>query len=154
MDAEDELHRLVAQRIRDLEAALEPFTRHMSSEECITLQIRNEWVQRARALLGPKLHEEVPPWMAGMAHNIAVEYMREGQQRNDMERDIVNAMKEAAREVALHFAANPKKAKEMRDGCEVCGGTRGGVPGNENRIDGKRVCDYCHADMRKEKPNA
>jgi len=32
-----------------------------------------------------------------------------------------------------------------RDGCELCGGKRGGVPGNENLIGGKRVCDYCHA---------
>jgi len=35
--------------------------------------------------------------------------------------------------------------------CEVCGGTRGGVPGNENVIDGiLTVCDYCHADMIQE----
>lgn len=33
------------------------------------------------------------------------------------------------------------------DGCEVCYGQRGGTPGNENLIDGKRVCDYCHAEM-------
>jgi hypothetical protein len=32
------------------------------------------------------------------------------------------------------------------DGCELCNGRRGGVPGNENIIDGKRVCDYCHSD--------
>jgi hypothetical protein len=31
------------------------------------------------------------------------------------------------------------------DGCELCNGRRGGVPGNENIIDGKRVCDYCHS---------
>ena len=35
-------------------------------------------------------------------------------------------------------------------GCELCNGTRGGVPGNENRIDGKLVCDNCHADMMRD----
>lgn len=32
-----------------------------------------------------------------------------------------------------------------RDACQVCRGTRGGVPGNENTIDGRVLCDYCHA---------
>jgi hypothetical protein len=32
------------------------------------------------------------------------------------------------------------------DGCEQCGGTRGGVPGNENIVNGRKLCDYCHAD--------
>lgn len=41
----------------------------------------------------------------------------------------------------------------LKDGCEICGGAKGGVPGNENIIDGKRVCDYCHAEMlEKQKP--
>ena len=31
-------------------------------------------------------------------------------------------------------------------GCEVCGGTRGGCPGNENVVDGTIICDYCYAD--------
>ncbi|AFU86738.1 hypothetical protein D869_gp176 [Caulobacter phage CcrRogue] len=35
----------------------------------------------------------------------------------------------------------------QRDGCEVCNGSRGGVPGNENVVDGKVVCDYCHVDI-------
>lgn len=30
-----------------------------------------------------------------------------------------------------------------RDGCEVCQGYKRGVPGNENIIDGRVVCDYC-----------
>jgi hypothetical protein len=30
--------------------------------------------------------------------------------------------------------------------CEVCGGLRGGVPGNENIVGGVVMCDYCHAD--------
>ncbi len=37
---------------------------------------------------------------------------------------------------------------DLKDTCEVCEGTRGGLPGNENlvRIDGEFVsmCDYCH----------
>lgn len=33
-----------------------------------------------------------------------------------------------------------------KDRCEVCHGTRGGVPGNENIIDGKVMCDYCTSD--------
>lgn len=35
---------------------------------------------------------------------------------------------------------------EIRDACEVCNGRNGGVPGNENRINGVVTCDYCHAD--------
>jgi hypothetical protein len=30
--------------------------------------------------------------------------------------------------------------------CEICDGAKGGVPGNENIIGGKVVCDYCHAE--------
>lgn len=37
------------------------------------------------------------------------------------------------------------KARE-RDACEVCHGERGGVPGNENIVEGVTCCDYCHAD--------
>ena len=33
------------------------------------------------------------------------------------------------------------------DKCEICGGAKGGVPGNENIVDGLVVCDYCHAMM-------
>ena len=35
------------------------------------------------------------------------------------------------------------------DACEVCGGTRGGEPGNENIIDGVVMCDYCTGDKRR-----
>lgn len=37
----------------------------------------------------------------------------------------------------------PQKA--VRDHCELCGGMEGGVPGNENFVNGKTVCDFCHA---------
>ncbi|AFU88222.1 hypothetical protein CcrColossus_gp352 [Caulobacter phage CcrColossus] len=33
----------------------------------------------------------------------------------------------------------------LRDDCSICQGRSGGVPGNENVIGGKLVCDYCHA---------
>lgn len=37
-----------------------------------------------------------------------------------------------------------------QDKCEICAGTRGGVPGNENVVEscGERIvmCDYCSAD--------
>jgi hypothetical protein len=35
---------------------------------------------------------------------------------------------------------------QQKDGCEVCHGEKGGVPGNGNVIAGRVVCDYCHAD--------
>lgn len=57
--------------------------------------------------------EETPQWMLGMAHNIAVEHLVKSGNRDALERDIVGAMKEAAREVALFFAANPEKLTEV-----------------------------------------
>lgn len=32
------------------------------------------------------------------------------------------------------------------DNCEVCKGAKGGVRGNENRVNGVVMCDYCHAE--------
>ena len=40
------------------------------------------------------------------------------------------------------------------DNCEICHGVKGGLPGNENRIDGKVVCDYCDADGSVERAKA
>jgi hypothetical protein len=37
----------------------------------------------------------------------------------------------------------------MNDACQICLGTRGGVPGNENVIDDVVVCDYCYCTMKK-----
>lgn len=31
------------------------------------------------------------------------------------------------------------------DNCELCGGANGGVPGNEQVVDGLLMCDHCHA---------
>ncbi len=49
----------------------------------------------------------------------------------------------------LHYEC-PEK---YPDNCVICKGTKGGVCGNENIIDGKVMCDYCHAEaMLKPKP--
>ena len=37
----------------------------------------------------------------------------------------------------------PSRTAAGRDRCEFCWGTKGGVPGNENRLAGVIVCDYC-----------
>lgn len=31
------------------------------------------------------------------------------------------------------------------DNCSICHGSKGGVRGNENIVDGVVMCDYCHA---------
>lgn len=36
--------------------------------------------------------------------------------------------------------------KHRTDNCQICHGKKGGVRGNENRINGLVVCDYCTAD--------
>ena len=41
----------------------------------------------------------------------------------------------------LHFEL-PEK---YPDNCEICKGVNLGVRGNENVVDGKKMCDYCHA---------
>ena len=33
--------------------------------------------------------------------------------------------------------------RAVRDNCEICQGKRGGVPGNENRVNGHTMCDCC-----------
>lgn len=40
----------------------------------------------------------------------------------------------------------------VRDKCEFCLGTKGGVPGNENIVNGKVMCDYCHAMLPEKSP--
>lgn len=45
----------------------------------------------------------------------------------------------------VHVGAGAEVVR-IFDNCEVCKGQRNGVPGNETVIDGKVVCDYCHAD--------
>ena len=35
----------------------------------------------------------------------------------------------------------------QKDECEFCLGTSGGILGNENIIDGVKICDHCHAEL-------
>jgi hypothetical protein len=47
----------------------------------------------------------------------------------------------------LGWSTMPRTVRQLvRDACEICGGLRGGVPGNENRVNDVVMCDYCHAD--------
>lgn len=39
-----------------------------------------------------------------------------------------------------------------RDHCESCKGESGGVPGNENIVNGRALCDYCSVKERTVKP--
>jgi hypothetical protein len=53
--------------------------------------------------------------------------------------------------IAAHEAlATPPQQQEQSGEdyktCDICNGAKGGVPGNGNIIDGRVVCDYCHAD--------
>lgn len=57
--------------------------------------------------------------------------------------------------VADHFRSGGPSREQgkdeapTRDACQRCKGARGGVPGNENIVNGEVVCDYCHAEMRR-----
>lgn len=46
---------------------------------------------------------------------------------------------------SAQVSGEPATVREP-DNCEQCHGTRGGVRGNENRLNGKVLCDYCTAD--------
>jgi len=51
----------------------------------------------------------------------------------------------------LRLWDNARRERKWRkihplDQCERCKGTRGGVYGNENIVEGVTLCDYCHAD--------
>lgn len=54
----------------------------------------------------------------------------------------------AAEKIATGVRGTPTLPLEgkAQDDCEVCHGTKGGVRGNENIVDGKVICDYCHAE--------
>ena len=49
----------------------------------------------------------------------------------------------AAIELAQDIAVRVER--KCRDKCQFCYGVKGGTPGNENRLNGVIVCDYCHA---------
>lgn len=57
-------------------------------------------------------------------------------------------------DAALSAAPEITQAAPQRDNCEVCHGERGGVPGNENRVHGTVMCDYCHAETLRAAPQA
>jgi hypothetical protein len=42
--------------------------------------------------------------------------------------------------------SNEHDPPENGDACEICLGRNGGVPGNENRVNGVVMCDYCTPD--------
>jgi len=44
-------------------------------------------------------------------------------------------------------------AQPDRDACQICHGAKGGVPGNENIVDGVTICDYCHAERKPAQPD-
>lgn len=51
----------------------------------------------------------------------------------------------------IQFVEKLLFAEGARDACQVCKGEKGGVPGNENIVDGIVMCDYCFAEKyRKE----
>lgn len=61
-----------------------------------------------------------------------------------------------ASEYLAKVEADPRRAAALQrardrtpgvDACATCGGARDGVPGNENLVDGKPMCDYCHSDL-------
>ena len=45
----------------------------------------------------------------------------------------------------ITWILDEKNIREINS-CEFCNGERGGVKGNENVVDGKLMCDYCHSD--------
>jgi hypothetical protein len=47
----------------------------------------------------------------------------------------------------LPSVENPFELGFVKDRCAFCGGRQGGVPGNENLINGQPACDYCHAQL-------
>lgn len=59
------------------------------------------------------------------------------------------------REENARLTRELKWEREMRirlapDKCSICHGSKGGVPGNENIVDGVVMCDYCHAERMRD----
>lgn len=61
------------------------------------------------------------------------------------------AMKSCSDEVqeALSQLDDEVVSLNPQDSCQSCYGTKGGIPGNENVVDGQVLCDYCHAEKMK-----
>ncbi len=104
-----------AERVHALEDALQPFIEVNSSDDYFMLRVRSADIRHARKLVAPKYAEETPQWMIELAERVAFDFTSEDQigVRARLQRAVIDAMKEAAREVALYFAANPEKAKEV-----------------------------------------
>ncbi len=141
-----------AEKVSMLQHALEPFTRHLSSEDKTTITVDSNAIRYARLLtaptrcdgnhpppacedpqcwqsndpvymtpqqvwpsiasdaIGDPVENDTPPWMEVLANDIAVKYVSHPDNERDLKNDIIHAMKEAAREVALYFAAQPKSS--------------------------------------------
>ena len=54
-----------------------------------------------------------------------------------------NLGSDPVKEVKARPARGDFDPPEHRDDCVRCDGRNGGVPGNENIVDGSPVCDYC-----------
>jgi cytochrome c5 len=78
---------------------------------------------------------------------------------NEERNSVIEECYEAARGTHLldkvhtyqqYWRGRAQAAEDVRklkhDACQVCHGTKGGEPGNENIVDGMVMCDYCHAE--------
>jgi hypothetical protein len=66
------------------------------------------WPSVASEQCGQPVEPSTPPWMDAIAHAIADRH--ESTDHGALKEAIIEAMKEASREVALYFAANPKSS--------------------------------------------
>lgn len=73
-----------------------------------------------------------------IAHHAAIAAINRYVGHKNKPADYHAALKEGE-DIAVRIAQN------TTDKCQFCYGAKGGVPGNENRINGIVVCDYCHA---------
>ena len=48
---------------------------------------------------------------------------------------------------------NYERPDKYPDNCFYCRGTNGGVKGNEQIVDNKIACDYCHAEIMQREEN-
>jgi len=80
---------------------------------------------------------------AGYVGYVAASLLADAIARLDTETATVGRL---TRELAAALApAGGVAGATKLDACEECHGAKGGVPGNENIVDGRTLCDYCHA---------
>lgn len=53
--------------------------------------------------------------------------------------------KDVRRKALAREMASMGPLPQALDACEVCKGKSGGLPGNENIVEGRVLCDYCHS---------